>query len=1055
MMDFRNIFNSYSTNADIAERANALEVNKAPDADVASKISEFASTLSPETMSNNSSQNTGDDSAVTTNSEPTTPTGGVSDDVLDALSGLDEDFNMDEESTATEESDDDFMNSLLNSDPDPTPNFEDEAVADSGADDFDLNFDEPATDSFEDTFETPSGNDDKFSFEDNSEDEFKFDETPADSSDDSFMDFDTDSFDDATNSDVSDSFDDSFEDISSLNNDTPAAEVPSPPADMGGDDDFDLDMSDFFDDGEGGGFNDDFEDISFNDEVGGGNDVAFDLDDDFEFGIEDPNDLESENRALSDAQIESSSDFDSNFGSDDTMSMPDFSQTDFRPNVAEERMDFTETLKPTAYEGSSQGLRDFDSWGDSQNSSALQDATSLQLSEQQIFAIREKINSFKNKETRFNLRNILLDPIYHKNYIQELISLLLIDTPEEKVTDFLKKHLDNDGFVPEYTDITEEKSFATFYAEDVLRFEQFKEEFGKILQRMSIYGVISLLMGLIVWFGFAQPLRVNSVFEKGLAELKDNNFTVAETLFNQAHEIVGEPVPKWFMKYGDEYANKKMIQVAEQKYLAGIAAAPKSIPLSVHVADFYTNMGESYYTNAIAVMKNISDLQPNKFEVWDYYGNLHIDYADFFPRDLKKQEELYFKAANIYHEFIKRNPKNMAPYYKMIDVYIKLNNESHIDFIMDLVMKANPKYLNIEVLNRLADYYINKRNLNAASRIFKKMIPFLDGHVRKIPSLQKALQKNYNIRPERITNLLAESYYEISRYKMLSSDVMGAISLLSNSIILNPSNEKSYNLMGESILAMGDGHPNRFGESELLFRKALDVNPDFYKPHINLGHLNYYWGNEVNIPSAADSTALYHYRTAKSLMPTNELNYLLQYNLSWLEHKNSNEKEALELLSDIYKNAPNNPALNYAMGSMLYKDGNPRLAQVKYQEAASLLEDVKNKIGEINYANPRHKEVFTQLSKIYNNVGVINANYGRSNPGRKDYFDSQALLNFYEAKNLADQLGNIYNITEYNIGVLTRPNVRNRTTVFDESIPKQTSLEPLHSEFKKHVLEKI
>ncbi|MGL4388914.1 MAG: periplasmic flagellar collar protein FlcA [Brevinema sp.] len=1009
-MDFRKIFNSYSSSAGISERNNVLEQNKNIPGDISFKINEFINESSTQILLDNddleSIANTNNIDSI--NKE--NPSNGLSDDVLDALSELDfqeEDLeNSDLQNDFLDVEDFEIPNSLENNIEDNNSNFDefDSDLLVNNPTDTDntanLDFEEP------ESFKIDSDSDNENTYRDSPN---IIDEVPG---------------------------------INDINSD---------------DENSDLDLYDFLNDSEESSFNEDnFEDISFNDELSDEH-PDFSLDDEDEFDIENPDDLLQENKSIANTEEneQPTSGFDNELDEDD-LTLPDFSQTDLKPDPPTEKLPlFTETLKPTIYEESIQEERGFDSWTKLDSSGALSEATSLRLTEEQIFAIREKINSLRDKETRFNLRNILLDPLFHKEYLEQLISLLLIDTPEEKIIEFLSKHLQNNNFTPNYSDVTEEKSFATFFAEDILRFEQFKEEFTKTSQKMTIFGFLSLIMGLIVWFGVAQPLRVTSLLKKGIVELKNDSFTSAESLFNQAHKIAGTPIPKWFIAYGDEYAKKDMIKLAEQKYLAGIIAAPKNIDINMHVSDFYTNLGMDYFPRAISIMKNLSLFHPKKFEVWDYYGDLHLDYADYFPKDITKKEELYFKAANIYNEFIKNNLKNIAPYYKMIDVYIRLNNESQIDTISEFINKVNPKYLNLDILNKLAAYYLNKRKLNQAADIFKKMIPFLDNHVRRIDSLKKSLKKTYNIKPEGISNLLSESFYEVSRFKMLSSDIVGAISLLSNAIKLNPNSDKSYNLMGEFLLAMGDGYPNRFDQSEALFKKALDINPNAYKPHINLGHLNYYWGNEIDALTTADSTALYHYRTAKNLMPTNELNHLLQYNLSWLEHKNGDDKDAIDLLSEIYKNTPNNPTLNYAMGSILYKSGNPRLAQVKFQEAAIIFDGIKNKISEINYNSVRHREIFTQLSKIHNNLGVINANYGRSNPNRQDYFNSQALLHFYESKNLADQLGTLYDVTEYNIGVLTRSNIKNRDIIFDESIPRQTSLEPLQSEFKKHVLEKI
>lgn len=240
-----------------------------------------------------------------------------------------------------------------------------------------------------------------------------------------------------------------------------------------------------------------------------------------------------------------------------------------------------------------------------------------------------------------------------------------------------------------------------------------------------------------------------------------------------------------------------------------------------------------------------------------------------------------------------------------------------------------------------------------------------------------------------------------------------------------------------------------------MFDKALNINPEDFKAHINLGHMYYMWDNEFGDMKKAHSTATYHYRIAKAMMPSSTKNTLLSYNYGWLEYQNDNPKEAIDSWSDIYKETPNNPVLAYALGSALYKTGNPQLAQIELTKAANTFKSLKDNIPQPELNNKRHKEVYTQLAKTYNNIGVINANYASVNRNQADYFDSQALLNFYNAQDISDQINSIYSTAEYNIGVITRPNIRNRKTIFDDAIPKQTSIENSKSEFNKLLLQNI
>jgi len=767
-----------------------------------------------------------------------------------------------------------------------------------------------------------------------------------------------------------------------------------------------------------------------------------DLDDsDIEFEIEHPDDLFTR-------EIEKEA---NNFSTEEEL--PDFSKIESLPKeqTTTEFLD-PQKLEPTKYEHINNS-ESFDAW---KNIHKKQDEniSDFSLTEEQMFIIRENINALNNKDLRFELRNILLEPHLHQEYFNELVSLLLMNSQEQVLQNFLDKYLpkiDNKLII---NSIDSTDSRASFFADDFVALEQMKENFAEAFQKISLYTLITLLFGTILWTGFAQPFRANSLFKKGLIAIQKDRYTEGESLFNQATQIAGRPILKWYIKYGDTYSNKSLINIAEQKYKSALAIVPNDIKTGIHVSDFYTNLGITYYPKAINIMERLSKIHPKEFQVWDYYGALYINCAEAITNDRVKQIDLYYKATDIYKEFILNNINNSAPYYKMIDIYIKIGNNEQINKITNLITQLDPKYLNIEVLTELASYYTDRHKLNDSERIFRRLVPFLDQHVNNLPKLQKLLFKEYNINPSKISNILSDSYYELARYKMLSTDIKGAASLLTNSLIFNSQNYKGYNLLGEVYLS-SHGIPNRLNKANSLFKQSLEINPNNYKAYKNTGHIYYYWDQEVPNPENAHNTALYNYRMAKVFIPDHKKDYLLSYNLGWLEYNNNNPKEALNLWSDIYKEDPSNPALAYALGVALYQTENPRLAQVELTKVANTFKVIKDNINIPNLKNKRHKEIYTQLARICNNIGVINANYGLANPSRRNSLESEALVNFYNAKDISDQLNSIYSISEYNIGVLTRPNIKNRHTKFDNTIPKQTTLNNLHSEFKTFLLEDI
>ncbi|MGL5956594.1 MAG: hypothetical protein ACRC0X_08390 [Brevinema sp.] len=1029
-MDFKRLFDSYTNNIDTSERSNIFTQSAPPEN--LSSLQSFIENYD----SNEESNNLPEPNLTKPEEETTTSSIEIPEGILDALSNLDNPKNISLETLKNKDLEDlivetDQLTENLESD-----EFNNELLADDLTDDSNELSSITESELLEGEF-TPEFNTDEPVADDLTDEPLS---EPNELNSELLEDDLTDESDELGSITESELLEDEFtpefdtdEPVADDLTDEPLSEPNEPNSELPDDE---LDLSSFLED-IGGYETDDTQEVFFSEEE------INDPNSTDSFTIELPEEFSEEPiQELEVAEQEEQT---------DDLTLPDFNDTEISIDSSP-IPDINQEFAPTEYESVDKSVN-FDVWDTHKKPSV---DSILELSEEQVFKIRYKINSLPNKAMRFKIREIIADPDSNQEFYDTLMSLLLIDAPEGSFNKFFEQIEDsqgNDSYpitdVPQYV--------SSFLAQDVLEYQdtiyQLKNEFVYNLKKYFLYGFIALLTGVIAWLGVAQPLRVNSIFEKGLTAIRNDNFTEGEALFNQANQIAGSPVAEWYMKYADVYKDKNLITEAENKYLSALVIEPKNTTIAIHTSDFYTNLGPKYFTNAIIIMQNIAGYYPKRFEVWDYLGSLFINYSDYFIDDRDQQTASLYDAIDTYQKFIINNPKNPAPFYRMLDIYIRIGNKEQIDKIARLLIQLNPKYINIDMMNRLAKYYTDNRNLTGSDQVFRKIVPLLDSYSQNIEPLQKSMEKLYNVDPANISNILSESYYEFARYKMLSSDFKSAGLLLTNSLIFNPNQENGYNLLGEAYMRSTENTQTKLSRAKELFEHVLSTNPNNYKAHINLGHLYYMWDQEFGATS--QDKALYHYKYASTVMPPNIKNALLSYNYGWLEYQNNNAPVAIELWSDIYKVSPENPVLSYALGSALFQSGNPQLSQVILNKTADHLEQLRKNIPLPDIENKRHREIYTQLAKVYNNLGVINANYGVANPGRREYFESQALLNFYKAQDLADQINNIYSTAEYNIGVLTRPNIRNRRAVFDDDIPKQTSLENPTSYFNQLLLQSI
>jgi hypothetical protein len=131
------------------------------------------------------------------------------------------------------------------------------------------------------------------------------------------------------------------------------------------------------------------------------------------------------------------------------------------------------------------------------------------------------------------------------------------------------------------------------------------------------------------------------------------------------------------------------------------------------------------------------------------------------------------------------------------------------------------------------------------------------------------------------------------------------------------------------------------------------------------------------------------------------------------------------------------------------------LAEVNYLKAIDYFNDIAKRIKYINPDSLRHREVFTQLARAYNNLGVVYFMAAKQNPKMAQEYEARALLNFYNAKNMANKINVLYPEAEYNIKVVLNKGVRGRMARMDDTLVKRTTLQRILEELKNGMIDSL
>ncbi len=677
------------------------------------------------------------------------------------------------------------------------------------------------------------------------------------------------------------------------------------------------------------------------------------------------------------------------------------------------------------------------------------------LDPEKAVKIRERINKIKRADVRQRVREAIVKGELSEALLKELLLKLLLNESDANLEAFDKRYLQGITVEPRTPPSFQQPMRRVIYTEEAIKAEQLNKQLGKVGGLSLMLLLVSVALSALMWVGVIRPVLAGREYEKGLKAIEQKDYIFAEKKFQRGKEIGGFSV-KWHNIYAQKYTEVKQWELARQKYEAVLQRKPLDRMTIMNYAEFNKQLYPPRYDEAVSLYTRLYKRFPKDFRVVDALGQTYVEWADR-TQDTVDRLERFKKANDLYETYLMKRSKDVGAHFRLLDIAIRVTNETLIDGRYQIIEKLNKKAINFPILTRLASYYIDKRRLSDAGKVLQKLIPLIKIKIRESDGayvLDESMNKFSNQKP-----VYDETLYQFGRLQTLRLDFVRALWALSNAVGLNPSNARAYNLMGE-IYYTTDERPEAKRMAISLFETSQRLAPSYYKPYVNLGHLYYYNDLGFKDEESALFKALGYYKVAYQLYQMGQVDRLspdpkLFYNLSWLYYKYGNYEEALQVLSQIYVTDPLNPYYSYAIGNMYQKMGIGDLAEVNYMKAIDYFNDIVKRIKYINPDSTRHKEVFTQLARAYNNLGVVYFSAAKLNPKMAQEYEAKALLYFYNAKNMANKINLLYPEAEYNIKVVLNKGIRGRMAKLDETLVKQTSLHRILEELKNSMIDEL
>ncbi len=663
-----------------------------------------------------------------------------------------------------------------------------------------------------------------------------------------------------------------------------------------------------------------------------------------------------------------------------------------------------------------------------------QPGTRQELGHDEALKIRDKINKISDPNLRKKVRQIILESKIPQDKLTQLISMLLNDENESRIRAIADSYMP-DSSVRKREAPRERRPVAgrrVIYTEEAKRAREFRRELTGATRYFFAFIIFIIALVISIWQLVWIPFTANLHYNKGISYFKVQDYNAVEQEFEAGKRLedtrIGGPDLNWNSIYASNYIAQRQFDRARKKYEDALQYNPYDINTVYNYADFDKNViYPPKFEDSLKLYGRLTNRWPDNFQYMDKIGLTEIQWGD-----RTGDTNHYLDANNLYENYVSKpgHIRHVDSYYRLLDVALRVTNTERIDTLYDTIDHYNKNAVNVHTLTDLARYYIDNRRLDRAKLVFEKMMP---------------VNPNYD-----------EAYYEHGRYLALNMDYYRAMSEVSNAILRNPKNGKAYNLLGEIYnVYAGAGETNSVVQAIKQFENAIQYSPDYYKPYANLGHIYFYNMLNFENPDEALNKSFQYYKAAQLLLPQDKKDDLLYYNLGWLYYKFNDYADSFNSFARLYINDPHNPILSYNLGNIYFHENNFSFAKIEYDKAIEYYRAIADKIGYINPDLDRHKEIYGQLARCYNNRGVTFAVMAKKYGKAGSEFEQNALLDFYRAKDYANKINVIYNFAEYNIKYVVNRSIKKTGPAIDNELVKRTSLQRYTEEYRVKMISNI
>ncbi|MDR2397280.1 MAG: tetratricopeptide repeat protein [Spirochaetaceae bacterium] len=569
----------------------------------------------------------------------------------------------------------------------------------------------------------------------------------------------------------------------------------------------------------------------------------------------------------------------------------------------------------------------------------------------------------------------------------------------------------------------------------------FIHKFLPILRLFLMIALVVASLGYLAYRFVYTPIRANSVYKKGYAELLAGEYSQAKEVFKEALRI--QPQKPWFYRYAEGFRDARQYGFAEEKYDELLQYYLRDKKGVLDYAAMETNHLSNYAKADRLLRRNILDYAADDKEGLLAVGDNALAWGDIEP-------ERYEDARNVYARYLERYGWVDPVVERMLKYFIRTDNLKEVLPLQSHFMDNPRTKIAPATLAELGGYLLDKK-LEEVRGVPNEYISYIDG-IRDIlvkaagadpalpePHYHLARYYNYfdNVADERITLERALQSFDavqeepVRRLNMRIDTERRYARLLTNEKEFFAAEEH----LVKAVSLFEDG----------VKRQILTSSPRFGQLYADLGDLAYF--TQEGIMGRALE---YYLQSEENGWAPPEVHYRMGY----AYYHQRQWGPALERFFVASSEIPLNRRLLNALGSASYMRGDYFTAQGYYSRLMELLDADRLRFPLLlPNERPDHLELTERLMIVRNNLGVtLDALTEQTGDNR---YRSQALGLYSESARAWDTLTrNPETMVRSGAGELSTPGLNLAFLNSRNSLHPEPDYEPqIYIQIDKDVLE--